>query len=199
MKQIILFDVDHTIFDTDTWTREYVRPALMDLLDTTPESLDEVAQQYQATLEKYTDFNPEDYLEFLANEFEVEFQTLRQVFFTPAFMAHSVFSDVFSTLEALKKHHRLGILSEANEAYQRTKLTQSGLLDHFEPELTFILHRKTEPAVLEELVSATIVDDNPKVIAEIAQYDHLEPIWLNRRDDNQQATVRTIRSLKELL
>ncbi len=199
MKPIILFDVDHTIFDTTTWMQEYVRPALIDLLDTTLDALEEVSQQYQTTLDKYTDFVPEDYLQVLATEFEVDYSTIYRVFFTPTFMARSVFPDVFSTLEALKSTHRLGILSEANEAFQRTKLTQAGLLDHFEPELTFIFPRKTETPILEELVSATVIDDNPKVIAELVKFDHLEPIWLNRRDDNQRDDVRTIRKLSEIL
>jgi len=197
MKPVILFDVDHTLFDTATWFKEFLTPALADFLDTDSERIGEITQQYQATLEKHTDFHPADFIQWLGEDFEADTTTLNKIFFQPKYFQRSVFPDALACIQILKEKYTLGIFSEARKEWQLQKLELSGLLSHFDPDQIHIFRRKCDADSLEQLPVSTIIDDKLEVVAALAQTDTIEPVWLNRRDQTSDESISTIHSLDE--
>lgn len=199
MKPVLLFDLDNTLFNTRTCFGELVTPLLAEALRVENEDIHQVTDEYKASLARNTDFDPQQYLDWLHEEFGGDRAQLEQLYFKPELFQKSIFSDVLSTLDQLKETQTLGIYSEGVAAFQHQKLKLTGLEPWFDPEYTFILHRKLEPEVLATLPPAVIVDDREDVVNELLTMSHLKPIWINRTDSVSHQEAPTIHSLSELL
>jgi phosphoglycolate phosphatase-like HAD superfamily hydrolase len=197
-KQIILFDVDKTLFDVNLLIRKLLVIELPRILNISLETFQQRDQAYRQTLEKNTDFNPTDYLRAISLQSDVEELGVKTIF-NPNFHQQAVFPDVIPCLTKLAKSYQLGVFSEANLEWQQKKLKLSGLINFFIPELVFIWRRKTAPEQLKQLPSpVTIVDDNTNVIAALTQVPTITPIWINRVNAQPLVGVTTITSLTEL-
>ena len=81
-----------------------------------------------------------------------------------------------------------------------TKLKYSGIFDYFDPNFIYIHRRKIDPDILNSLPkNSIIVDDRLEIITDLTPYSHLNPVWLNRKDNVISQPVRTIHSLVELV
>ena len=198
--RVILFDIDKTIFNTPFWLKELVNAALIARLGITVAEFETTSNQYHSTLEKYTDFNPAELLPHLGKTYGVSTAELSEIFYRREFFAQALYPDVMPMLTELKNQgHVLGIFSEGNEAYQRTKLRETGLDQFLNPEYVFICKRKEQPEVLEQLQSGwVIVDDNKKVITTLREKTATAPVWMNRYQQTDFTHISTITSLTEL-
>jgi hypothetical protein len=154
--------------------------------------------EYSNSLEKYTDFEPISFLKSISQQNDV-IGLANQTILNRTFHEQAVFNDVIPTLAELAEGYTLGVFSEANLEWQRSKLELSGLYHIFEPELVFILKRKTAPEQLKQLPSpVTIIDDNVEVIAAVQTVPTITPIWINRLNKPAIPDVTTIKTLSEL-
>jgi FMN phosphatase YigB (HAD superfamily) len=198
---VILFDIDKTIFDTPKLFSEYYRPQLAELMDKTDQEVYQLIGQYQASLPKYTDFDPQQLAQFLAEKTGASLSDILQILLKPESFRQSIFPETVTTLSALQSRHTLGVFSEAKLNWQRQKLEFAQLTPFFDPKMVFIFHRKEEPEALAQLpAGAWIVDDNLSVIETLTSQKSLKPIWLNRQqhDSPLSNVVPTISSLTEV-
>lgn len=196
---VVLFDIDKTLFDTPSFFWKKVIPILKKKLDLSSDDFSQLDKKYRASLEKYTDIDPINYVKALAQE-KYSPELLAETIFNQELIEESVFDDVAHTLQTLAKNFKLGIFSEAVEYFQQKKLDETNLVTFFDPNLLFIWRRKTDPNYLAKLPkNAVVVDDNRGVIQELISYQSLQPIWLNRtHQPSSNISCPIIHSLSEL-
>lgn len=198
-KQIILFDIDKTLFDGHLMFEKFLVPSLIKELGFDEKNIIQVQEEYKKTLEKHTDFNPEEFIYFLAKSKGIDSQPIFDIFYTPEFFSKSIFPEVKPILDELGENYILGIFSEGLKSWQSKKLDNMGIKNYFEQNLVFIERRKTASAVLRTLPEkAIIVDDNVDVIADLLNFGRVRPIWINRVSKPIIEGVREIKNLTEL-
>ena len=92
MKKIILFDIDHTLFDTDIFYK-YLAKKLTRITRTTPKKFQKISRQYFESLDYSNDFNLDNYLKHVAEFFNL----------TPKILIGSVYRDSQIYKESLFK------------------------------------------------------------------------------------------------
>lgn len=157
--------------------------------------------EYTKTLSKNTDFNPDDYLKYLARTFKTDKKPPIDLFFhQPNAYRQSLYPETAAILTALKKSHRLGIFSEGFRKFQLTKLKHAGLLPFFDPKLIFIRRWKFTNRVLNQIpAGAVIIDDSLEVIEAVSSDARFTPVWLNRKDKTRRLHFPTIHCLNDLI
>lgn len=197
-KPIILFDVDKTLIDTSKLFRHLILTELAAKTGLSADELNTKENEYIGSLPKYTDFDPINFLRFVTGEQDIDDLASKTVF-NPLFHQQSVFADAKPLLSSLQTRYRLGIFSEAVQYWQERKLALAGLTPFFEPDITFIWRRKTDPAQLALLPTpVVIIDDNPDVIVELENVNGVTPIWINRINSPAITNATTITTLTEL-
>jgi FMN phosphatase YigB (HAD superfamily) len=200
MNKIILFDVDKTLFDTGGYFSKTLSDAIIAELGITKQELEQKEEKYRSSLDKYTDFEPNGFLTSVSGLKDIN-ELASKTYRNQDIFIKSVSPDTLPTIESLQiKGYRLGIFSEANIEWQKSKLKLSGLEKLFEPELTFISTRKTTPDFISQLPSgAWVVDDNQEVISDLSKFDHIKPIWINRnQEENLNPSIPSITSLTKV-
>jgi len=200
-KPIILFDIDRTMIDTDKLSG-LLNGAIAKFLGISAQESRELYKKFiqKITLDDSTDYDPWNWLNFLSDKFpKVSKEELEAVFFNQANFEASVFPEVLSVIEEVKKIYRVGIFSQGVIPWQEKKLELSGLTPLFEKELTFIFRRKVAPASLEKLpFGAIVIDDREVFIEGLIIAKRFRPIWINRNSDEKHDKAETIHSLEEL-
>lgn len=199
MSQIILFDIDKTIFGSNSLSQyfavEVSKRAKMDIGKVT-----EIMSTYRSTLESYTDFNPTDFLNHFADSSKEDIDLLKKIFYNKRIYKQSLYPETKFILKKLKQNFKLGIFSEGFTDYQMSKLTNSEIIDFFNSEYIFIKRRKLNENVLNELPkNSIIIDDKEEVVEKLFSTQKFNPIWINRKDKRKKENIRTIKNLKELL
>jgi len=198
-KQIVLFDIDGTLLDGSRFYEELFFPDLIKKLEFTQEEISKIWQEYKKSLEKNTDFNPEEFIDLLAKSKNIDLQTILDIFYTPEFFSKSLFPEVGPILTELQEDFVLGIFSEGFDFWQGKKLDNMGIKNYFEQNLVFIERRKTALAILENLPEGAIVVDNSvDVIRDLLKFGKVTPVWINRVDKPIMEGVEQIKSLVEL-
>jgi FMN phosphatase YigB (HAD superfamily) len=98
----------------------------------------------------------------------------------------ALFAEVRNTLLDLSKVASLGIFSEGDIAFQRRKLEETNILEHFMEEHTHIVERKS--VVIKEMLDKYknkgqlfLVDDKMSILAMAKQYmPKVFTIWVKR-------------------
>jgi phosphoglycolate phosphatase-like HAD superfamily hydrolase len=196
---LYLFDLDNTLIDTGRVVNDGFKPALLEYLDLDLETFEGLNQVYWQQLTDSTDFDPRQYVQFLADQNQASSDKLLEIVYQPQWYTNHVFADVLSTLTELEKEHQLGIFSQGNHEYQTAKLRLAGLDKFFDQDCRFIFERKLAPQVLEKLPAATVIDDRIAVIETLSDYPQLKPLWLNRHQEKTDLNVNQIQTLSELL
>ena len=197
MKKTLLFDIDHTLLDT-----EKLKVILLEKVEAViGKSLEEiipVRNTYLKSLNKGTDFSPKDYLRALSENFSVNIDYLKKAFFEDSNFKKVLYPETQGVLKDLKNNFQLGIFSEGFESFQNAKLKKSGIYDYFDPKIIIIKRRKTEKESLEIIPKgALVVDDNLEVIEELTK-NKIKAIWLNRNDSENKSNFSSIKTLSEL-
>jgi len=181
MTDTILFDLDGTLFDVKKLFNEYLKPELAQVLNVSYPDFDEVSNGYWKSQEQQHIFNVDDYLAYLVYKYRVTPESLKPTFAKVAHYQQCIYPEVSETLTYLKtKNWQLGIFSEGDAEFQRQKLTASGLMSWFEPELVFITLQKTETEFMAKLPASAVVEDKLRIISALAGASQLEAIWINR-------------------
>lgn len=125
-KRVILFDIDHTIFDT----KKYLDLSLALLRDRL--GLSDEDEFHRLTREIYKEqrthaaFQPKIFVETLLKRLgrEGSVQELGEIFFNPDIMGQSLYSDVETVLQdfAARPDVLLGIFSHGQSSHQRAKI-----------------------------------------------------------------------------
>lgn len=198
MKEIILFDIDYTLLDTSV-SKRYYREKISKLANVSIDDFILVEQEYKKKDSGFTDFHPNDYIEHVCKFYNLNENSVRELFFSDDNFKDALYDDVIPTLKALLERFSLGIFSEGFEDFQLAKLHRSGIMNFFEKDLTFIFRRKLEEDSLALLPdNCFVIDDNPSVVEALAKTDKFKTFWLNRKSNEKDLVCTTIHGLKEL-
>jgi len=196
MSDIILLDIDGTVFDIEAFGRA-TREEFVKILKTPHDDLARAIADYYSELEDSTHFNARDISVFLANRYGVDAATLDVVFWEDdAIFESSLYEETIPVLERLAKKYTLGAFSQGFEELQSRKLKASGIEKYFSQEYMFLHREKTSDSVIESLPkNAIVIDDNHEVVKTIAR--HLSAFWINRKTADQDPLLQTVHTLTE--
>jgi len=201
-ERVILFDWDDTLFNKAVYKKNLIDS----LVVVCGVGIDEAAAadgEYFENLAKSDDFRIEDYLIFFEQKFGKEID--KEIFVSDklGIYSGSLFTEVIGVLKELKnKGVTLGIFSQGFDSLQRLKIKNSGIEDYFDKDLIFIDRDKARPEFISGLPKNSIViDDKKEVIEAIGrQRADLNPIWINRKDnDNTVTNINRISDLTQML
>ena len=201
IKQILLFDIDRTIFDTDRMSK--VREELMcDLLKIDIAKLQEIKSDYKKTLTNEREFNPDDFIKILCKKINFnDEKSLLDFYFGDKykyFYKDAVYPEFFEVVEKLKDSFRFGIYSEASKKFREHKFENMGISKYFNPDLIFFADAKDTPEVVSKLPRGAIVVDDKEKICEFLTKNNIKAIWLNKIDDRESDRFKTIHNLSDL-
>jgi phosphoglycolate phosphatase-like HAD superfamily hydrolase len=199
-KQIILFDIDKTLFDVNAFFSKNVWPAVEKDLKISKSKLDKVSEIYQKTLTKNTEFDPKGWMSVARKELGDMANDIKDYIYNPDFFVDSIFNEVIPALNELKEDFILGIYSEGIEEWQRKKMELSGLNNYFEQKYIIISPDKVSQQVLETIPKGVIVvDDRSDIILDLQTVDGIYPVWLNRTEKQSLPNTKEIKNLTGLL
>lgn len=195
MKEVILFDIDYTLLDTAV-SKRYYREKISKLANVSIDDFILVENEYKKKDSGFTDFHPDDYIEHICKSYDLNKNSIRELFFSDANFKDALYDDVVSALEVLSGKFSLGIFSEGFEDFQLIKLSKSGIMNFFERDLIFIFRRKLEESSLALLPdNCFVVDDNISVIEALKQVGNFKPIWINRKESSKNSVQVAINGL----
>lgn len=195
---LILFDIDGTLFDAERFGKS-IRGEFVKILKIDEEELMRAIADYYAALETTTDFSPRDITLHIGQRYNISPVVLDQVFWeNDEIYKDSLYPEVVNVLKKLSETHLLGIFSQGSEEFQVRKLKAAGIMDFFSKDYIFIHARK----LLDEAISnlpknATVIDNKHDVALKLSSF--VDSIWINRRSQDSDPEVKTIHSLDELI
>lgn len=199
-KQIILLDIDKTLFDVNAFFSKNVWPAVEEDLKISRAKLDKVSKIYQGTLSKNTEFDPKGWMSVARKELGDKANDIKDYIYNPDFFVDSLFNEVIPALNELKEDYTLGIYSEGIEEWQRKKIELSGLNNYFEQKYIIISPNKVSEIVMGSIPKgSTIVDDRSDVVLDLQTVDDIYPVWLNRTEKQPLPNTKEIKTLTGLL
>jgi FMN phosphatase YigB (HAD superfamily) len=199
-KQIILFDIDKTLFDVHTFFNTYVWPSVEKDLSISRVVIDDISATYQKTLTKKTEFHPEGWLQVAEEILGEKTEQVRPYFYNPDYFVGSLFTEVIPTLNSLREVAVLGIYSEGVLEWQTKKIELSGINNYFEQKYISISEDKVSDSVLEWIPNkSVIVDDREDFILELAKLEKVSAVWVNREDKETLPNTMVITNLTQLL
>ncbi|MDD4938390.1 MAG: HAD family hydrolase [Candidatus Shapirobacteria bacterium] len=197
-KKIILFDIDDTLIDVHPMAKNFYQK-IADTIGSSFEKIVDAKEKYKTKLEKYSDYHPNELMEFIYKVFKVDESKKINPFIEGKYYKEALFPEVREVLKKLSKKYRLGIFSEGFEDYQGKKIL--ALVDLLDKELIFILRRKLEKNSLKKLPKGSIViDDRKEVVEKLRDFGGFKVFWLNRNQDDEKIDgITTIQKLNELV
>ena len=198
-KPIILFDIDHTLIDTNK-LRKQISAALISAIGTNKNLFADAENRYIKSLNHPHDFAPSDYIKQLSQRFGAEKEVLNDIFFNRSELYEkSLYSEVKPTLSFLSKKAHLGIFSEGGKKFQTAKIALSGIKVYFDKKLIFIHKRKKSPEALKLLPpKSIIIDDNWEIIETLIEKAPIKAVWINRKDFTKHSQAPTITNLSQV-
>jgi len=198
VEDTILFDIDYTLINSSD-SKIIRRNKISDLSGFSIEKILEVENSYVKSDSGFTDFNPDDYIVHISKALGVDFEKVKEIFFSDDVFTNALYSDVNNSLEKIHQNYECGVFSEGFEDFQLIKLHKSGILHFFKKEITFIFRRKLTVEVLNLLPeNCFIIDDNPSVISALVEAGRFRPIWLNRKTKEKHGECKTTFDLTDI-
>jgi FMN phosphatase YigB (HAD superfamily) len=200
MQKILLFDIDHTLIDTNK-LKIIQLAELFKISGLRKEYFDKIKNGYIKSLASPIDFSPEDLSTVLSRSSGKNKAQFLSVFYSsPKVYRESLFAETFIVLESLQKNYSLGIFSEGKVTFQKIKLKHSGISKFFNPLYVYIFPRKTTDEIFYALPDeAIIVDDNIKKLEFLLKRPLIKSVWLNRKSKTKHKIIPTIHTLEELI
>lgn len=198
MQNLVLFDIDGTLFDPEKFGR-LIRAEFTKILNIDEEELIRANADYYAKLSSSTDFNPRDISIHLGNRFKTDPGVLDKVFWeNDDIYKGALYEDAVDVLKKLSQDKTLGIFSQGNNELQTRKLNACDIAQYFSRDNLFIYDTKlTDEAIALLPRDSTVIDNKHDVVLKIAPV--VDTIWINRRTEDSDPQVRTIHNLTELL
>jgi len=202
MKQLIMFDFDRTLIDTDLLKQEqYKRVAV--LAGKEARDIEFAMKSYISSIDNHLDFSLSEFANFLYSSFGIDPGAVIKVYINCAsYIRRFIYPEIYLTLAILVNHGmQLGIFSEAEPEYQTQKIYASGVMDYIDPTFLRVYKRKLRLKNLKELPDNTyIIDDGRHIVEKIEESSlNLQPIWCNRKTDDVHPKITTIHTLDELV
>lgn len=198
VREIILFDIDYTLINSQI-SKELRRERFSKLLGISEEDFSLTEKEYVKKDTGFTDFDPNEYVDFITNKYSVSREDISKIFFDDINFQRALYPDVIASLDKLRNNYSLGIFSEGMEDFQMMKLHRSDILKYFDPKLVFIHRRKLTGEVLSLLPEGCyIVDDNVFVVEALCKTGDCKPIWLNRKKEATQLKCPEIDEIANL-
>lgn len=171
-KQAILFDIDHTLLDTDQLIKEGQDDFAQFIKPYTQHKPTQVAADYIKILRqlaKDVEFNLSIGLKTISQQYNLPFEELlppyQKLIINMPYQNY-FYPNVLKSLKKLRIDYCLGIYSEGDVWYQKLKVKP--IKKYLDQELIFIWPNKLEhTAKLPERV--TIIDDSTRVIKSLKQ------------------------------
>ena len=196
--QAILFDLDDTLYDLRSYWRGRLHEAIGEVLDRYPHfERDELVRR--AIAEKvYIDKLPA-FLRGQGVEDEALIAAAQELFRRDWFERLILYDDAARTLEALRPHFKLGLVTNGPSRTQRPKIEQFRLIEYL--DLLIVSEEvgtaKPDPAIfqiaLDELKvrpsQALFVGDSPEFDLRGAAAAGMPCIWMNPRGETLPADV----------
>ncbi|KKQ94352.1 MAG: hypothetical protein UT20_C0039G0005 [Candidatus Levybacteria bacterium GW2011_GWA1_39_11] len=184
MGQILLFDIDGTLFDAEKFGK-LTREEFLRILNIDEENLMRTIADYYSSLEASTDYNPREITVFMGEKYNIDPKLLDKLFWEEdKHYQESLFPETLSVLQQLSEKKTLGIFSQGLEDFQLHKLEASGIRDFFNKAFIFVRRRKSlEDATGDLPKGATVIDNNHQVVLKFS------PV----------VNTKTIHSLEELI
>lgn len=197
INQILLFDIDNTLFNTSKF-KKITFDKLTSILGGKEQELNRLAQKYMATLNSSTDFNIYKYIQLIAKKLKVRKKVLEDVLIKRgSIYQECLFPEVIKVLRVLSKHYTLGIFSEGHRKFQYNKLVKSNIIKYFDAKFIFIKRRKLKSITASFMDSGYVfIDDKLNVLEKIKNKNC---IWINRKNQENNSTIKTIHNLNELI
>lgn len=201
MKNIILFDIDNTLIDTNLLRKNFAKKVKD--LHIEENIINKVNRKYINKLVKTSEYNPVKHLYYLKNDINASTwnQLINFFFSDDEFYKNTLYPDVVPTISSLSRKYILGIFSEGNISFQINKLMKTHIKKFFNSNYFFILKDKLERRKLLFLPAETvIVDDKLFVLEEITKTKkNLLPVWINRKNlKNSNQSIISINKLNLL-
>jgi phosphoglycolate phosphatase-like HAD superfamily hydrolase len=201
MKNLILFDIDDTLINTVLF-RKIQDETLANFLKINDLEIKKNRSDYYHQLKKGSDFSVDEYLSLLAKKYNHDLKKIKEIFLNKKNIELCLYKEVPRVLTNLKKQgFSLGIFSEGYESFQLHKIASNNLLRFFDEEYLYIMRRKIDSQLLENLPSGTIIiDDKPSILSELKQFKNIVPIQITRENltENKIVCENHINNLEEL-
>jgi putative hydrolase of the HAD superfamily len=194
----ILFDLDDTLYDLRSYWRGRLHEAIGDVLIRYPH-FDRDALVDQAILEKVYIEKLPAFLRRQGVDDEQLITAAQELFGRDWFRRLVLFDDAVQTLEALRTHFKLGLVTNGPSSAQRPKIEQFRLIDYL--DLLIVSEEvgvaKPDPAIfaiaLERLgvapSEALFVGDSPEFDLRGAAAAGMPFVWMNSRGEALPADV----------
>lgn len=187
-KPVILFDIDHTLFDTDK-LRNLSNKAILKILKIKNNKIDLFILVENEAVRKDKVFKPSTFSEMVAKHFKKEKKTkeITKVFTDKSIFKACLYPNTVSILKRLSHQFRLGIFSKGHEPFQRFKTEASKELSALlDKNLIFIYRNKKKyiPNLLKRFKDngLIIVDDSQETIRSFLKLNpKILAIWIKRR------------------
>jgi len=124
-NKIVLFDIDHTLFNTELFRKTLYKDLANGLGLTDSEQLEVINNKYYETKNIFGYFKPEDFLKAILkiSKSNINLKNLRAIFHENRSYHSFIFPDVKKTfLDLDKKNVQIGIFSTGETAYQKIKI-----------------------------------------------------------------------------
>ena len=190
-KKLVLFDIDHTIFDTESYIEKLYIKLSLELGFSDREEFRKVADALYDNIRKRTKFLPPD---FFLNQLLKSTRTpttikkLNKLFWNKEIFEASIYEDVHSTIKYLvSNNYIIGIFSTGDYDHQKIKV--ESLKEHLTDDHIYIsedkfkIIKKTLPTY--ENYKTYILDDLPEILHEAKIHNQKIFTILIKRQNNK--------------
>ncbi|OGD86299.1 hypothetical protein A2164_03295 [Candidatus Curtissbacteria bacterium RBG_13_35_7] len=199
MKKIILFDIDHTLIDSDLLYK-LINNNLTSSLKINKTAYMNLRRQYLNSLLCSNDFNADDFIKLVAKKFNKNQKLVYKYFLKqPKLYQQALFLDTKPALTKLSKKYTLGIFSEGFTKFQTFKIKNAKIDHFFAIKHIYIFRRKLKKSALINLPKKVIIiDDNLQVLKNLNKLNQFNLIYLNRKSRKTHPQIPTIHKLNQL-
>jgi FMN phosphatase YigB (HAD superfamily) len=186
-KPVILFDIDHTLFDTDK-LRKKTNKAILKILKIKNNKIDLFILAENKAVRQDKVFKPSTFSEMVAKHFKKEKKTkeITKVFADKSIFKTCLYPNTVRILKKLSRQFRLGIFSKGYEPFQLFKTEASKeLFALLDKNLIFIYRNKKKylPNILKRFKDnrLIIVDDSQETIKSFLKLNpKMIAVWVKR-------------------
>ncbi len=191
-SKIVLFDIDHTIFDTRAYVQRCFEELEKIISSKSRKDFKNLAQEIYLKQRKHSYFSPKRFSEELKERIitDQSINTLENVFYNQHNLEESLYKDVLPTMRKLsQKNIKLGIFSAGDKILQKKKLQTLSHILH--ENIVHIFERDKHEAIREVIdlyktQKLYVVDD---LLSVLAQFKAINPeictIWVVRSEETR--------------
>lgn len=198
--KILLFDIDETIFNPESFLNDFYEALISDFkLET--KDIQKIRNIYQQTKNEQEYFSPTDFISKIIENFSsINRTSLEKVFWNIDLFNKNVYKDA-SVIKDLSRLASIGIFSKGDEHFQKQKI--SFMNDFLDSEDVYIFKNKLKKIneILENYPDQDIyiVDNEIDVLDKIKSINpEIYTILIDRKNKYEDLDIIKIKNLNEL-